>query len=773
MTLVHPLALNRAALGLDYRKLPSQWEAVSRVRDRGVPVLAGPVDLVQGSNGLIGRLPVFTTGPDGQRRFWGIVSTVIDINRLYRTINLLDPALPLDLVIHGADTLGPKGSLIFGNPSDLDDGPVEISVVLPSGSWILSATPRGGWSTTPDNLIGLRTMIAIAGLLIVLPMLFAGRLLDERRENVQVLRAREKQLELLSHRLTLALESSRIGLWEYDIESPEIFPDDRMRELYDFPVGYPVTGADMLERLFPEDADTEIRNIARAVSNNEPYNSTYRIRCRNGEIRHIRAIGRVFAEPGKPRLLIGVAWDVTADAERNAELRAANALLEARNTELEHAKAAVEETSLHDFLTGLPNRRHLDVVLERLRSETGDRLEKIAILQIDVDRFKQINDTHGHAAGDAVLVHAARMMRRLMYDGEFLARIGGDEFVVVCSLESDPLRAERLAGGIVETMRQPFEVNGVQIRIGVSIGVASADCNLVDRERLLTNADVALYRAKHDGRNRFSFYTDALHAEIVSSKRLADEILAGLETGAFEPFYQPQVDARTREIVGVEALVRWRHPTRGILTPDAFLRIAEEIDVLATIDRQVLEKGLADLSEWRAAGVCVPRLSVNVSARRLNDPLLVPGLLALGLAPGTVSFELLESIYLDESSDVVAWNLDRIRELGIGLEIDDFGTGYASIVSLTKLKPNRLKIDRQLTRPVVDSLAGRSLVQAIVEMGRSLEIEILAEGVETAEQAEILTDLGCDALQGYHFAAPLSRSAIAAHLAVEPVRMVG
>lgn len=315
---------------------------------------------------------------------------------------------------------------------------------------------------------------------------------------------------------------------------------------------------------------------------------------------------------------------------------------------------------------------------------------------------------------------------------------------------------DELAGQIIESLRKPAKYEGHECRLGMSIGIAGAFGEAVDRQRLLVNADLALYRAKSLGRNRFEFYTAALQAEILNTKQTADSIIGGLERGEFIPYYQPQFDARTYELVGVEALARWRHPTRGVVAPAEFIAIAEELTVIGAIDRAVLEQALAQFRRWRIRGVGVPRFSVNVSLRRLHEGDLLQRLSDMRIEPGVLSFELLETIYLDERDDSFSRTIDRIKALGIDIEIDDFGTGYASIVSLTKLKPRRLKIDRELVTPIVRSDAQRRLVRSIVDIGRSLDIEIVAEGVETKEHARLLRDLGCDILQGYAFARPMA-----------------
>jgi EAL domain-containing protein (putative c-di-GMP-specific phosphodiesterase class I) len=266
---------------------------------------------------------------------------------------------------------------------------------------------------------------------------------------------------------------------------------------------------------------------------------------------------------------------------------------------------------------------------------------------------------------------------------------------------------------------------------------------------------MALYRAKERGRNRHEFFSQELQDELESNKRIADDILRGIEQAEFIPYYQPLVDARTHAPVGVEALVRWQHPTDGLLTPSRFLKVAEDLNVLPAIDRDILSAAINDLERWQSQGLPIQSVSVNVSFRRLSDEDLVPSLRKLDIRPGTVSFEFLESIFLDEFDDRVAWNIDAIKEMGIGIDVDDFGTGHTSVVSLLRLMPRRFKIDRQLIEPVATNEGQRRLVASIVDIGRTLGIKVVAEGVETMEQARILGDIGCDFLQGYAFARPM------------------
>lgn len=757
--MVFPYQGNEQVIGLDYNRIQTQREAALRARDTGELVLAGPVDLVQGGKGFIGRFPVFIDQDDGNRLFWGIVSAVVDVDRLYADSGLDDPALPIDLAISGRDGLGGQGEPFLGSAGLLDANPVLADVLLPSGSWQIAATPKGGWGGQPDNVWLLRLLILTAGALIIVPSFMTGRLIDERLRNIGELKQREAELEKLSRRLGVALETSKVGVWEITLGTDEEYWDNRMNELYGYPQDNGARRSSHWEkRIHPDDIEQANRDFYSALEQEASYTSQYRIVLEDGSIRHIRAIGAVYKDESMPARIVGVNWDVTADIALNEELKQANALTEARNVELELAKARIEHNALHDSLTGLPNRRYLDEVLAEHATDFARGDECAALLQIDLDRFKQINDTLGHLAGDAMLVHAAGILSSAVKDGDFVARIGGDEFVVVRRWkpgEGSVRAMAKLAERIIERMQQPVVYEGHECRVGVSIGIATDMDSLADPTRLLVNADIALYRAKARGRNRHQFFNDALQAEIITTKRVADDILSGLEQNQFVAHYQPQFDAETLDVIGVEALARWNHPAKGLLAPAAFMKIADELNVVATIDRLILEQTLQDFHGWEQIGLGIPKASVNVSARRLHDDELIRKLRHMNIRPGAIAFELVESIFLDENDELITWNVEQIKELGIDIEIDDFGTGYASIVSLMKLKPRRLKIDRQLVMPIVHSAGQRQLVGSIIDIGRSLGIEVLAEGVETMEHATVLRKLGCNALQGYAFARPM------------------
>lgn len=425
---------------------------------------------------------------------------------------------------------------------------------------------------------------------------------------------------------------------------------------------------------------------------------------------------------------------------------------------LEQANQAITHKALHDELTDLGNRRYLSVKLQeffkRRRLEGGE----IAVLHIDLDRFKQINDTMGHPAGDTVLRDTAKRICSHLRDQDVVARIGGDEFVVLIFSQDEDHRAEQLAKTLITDLSRPIYHEGKECRFGASIGLARTP--LGDVDELLTNSDVALYKAKNAGRGQLSIFDTNDLDEMRRNKRVADEVMRAIESEEFIPFYQPQVDSKTGEIVGMEALARWRHPEKGILAPDSFLSVATDLNVAADIDRMIFERAIEECQQGFGHWDTPPSLSFNVSAKRIEDADFHVIRDYVKSYSGQVAFELLETIFLEEEDTSFLFQLDRLRDLGIAIEVDDFGSGRASVVALQRIGPDRVKIDRRLIAPVTQSASGLRMTRSIVEIGIALGMGVTAEGVETREQADTLAELGCDRLQGYYFAKPMNYGAL-------------
>lgn len=446
----------------------------------------------------------------------------------------------------------------------------------------------------------------------------------------------------------------------------------------------------------------------------------------------------------------GSAYDVTPEVLREVELQAA------RDAALE-MKARMEHLALHDVLTGLPNRRYFDQELKNRGEAAARPLDEtnVTIIRVDLDFFKYVNDNLGHAAGDAVLGHVARILRAGVRDCDFVARVGGDEFSIILGAGGETSLARELIAEMQIALAQPFHFGGRICRVGASFGIATCDIGSIAAGEIHAFADAALYEAKQKGRNRVEAFTDRLHEQILENRQLTRDIEGALANGEFEPLFQPQICARTRRLVGLEVLARWQHPARGQLAPDQFLGVAEQIRVVPLIDRQILEKTRHILSDWRRKGFIPPKIGFNVSSGRLRDIEILQAARQIRDDGTTVAFELLESILVEDDTAEFRFNLDALKDCGIQIEIDDFGSGKASILAVMEAEPSAVKIDRRLTRNLAENPKARELLSAMVRISGALGIATTVEGVETQEQASILTDLGCDVLQGFLFSRPL------------------
>uniref|UniRef100_UPI0026243696 bifunctional diguanylate cyclase/phosphodiesterase n=1 Tax=uncultured Rhizobium sp. TaxID=155567 RepID=UPI0026243696 len=646
VTMVYPYGENQQVVGFDYLKSDLQREAALQVKNSGKVVVTGPVHLVQGGDGLIARFPLKARLAYGQFQITGIASAVMDLNTLYRASGLMDPNLSVDVAISLIDRNGQVAETFFGQPAVLLDDPVRSTIAIGHETWQLSATPKTGWALSLVEVWRYRLLLLFGEFIIVLPMLWAGRLMEERQRNAYKLAQREDEMKALSHRLEIALQTSKIGVWDFNVTSDQLIWDERMRVLYDVPQHATDVGYDNWKSvLHPDDLAQAQAEFGHAIDTESNYRSEFRVIWRDGSMHYIRAIGTCYRDFRGNRKIVGVNWDVTEDLKLQADLRQAKQQSDAQNEALEIARVRMERAALHDALTGLPNRRYLDQVM--LEAETSQDAADITVLHIDLDRFKDINDTLGHAAGDLILRHAATTLRQNIRPEDFLARIGGDEFVVVSRHTASGMCFGEMAAQLIEAISKPVDYEGHECRVGASIGIASRLDESERIEQLLVNADIALYEAKRRGRNRVERFTDTLRQVAVNTKKTADEILRGIEQNEFIAYFQPQFDAHTLEIVGIEALARWDHPTKGILSPDAFLMIAESLKVVATIDDIILEQALLQHFRLTANGLDIPKVSVNVSAQRLRDETLLDRLRLLNFIPGTLSFELLESISLD------------------------------------------------------------------------------------------------------------------------------
>lgn len=758
-TMVYP-SERADRIGFDFRKRNNEHGAAFLAAQSRKVNVSGPIDMVDGRKGLVVNYPVLVDRGRAKPDLWGILSATIDLDSLFEDSGLKAEDLPLKLALSRGDERGKFQEAFFGAPEAFRQDPVRMTVNLGHDYWLMAAVPKIGWHVGAGSLLTFRLLLVLVASAILIPVIWSIRLMGQRNRSLDEMRANGERLQALSRRLEMALDTSRVGIWEHEIHTDRQMWDERVREHFGIVEEKPYyTYADWEAIVHPEDLEAANAEYRRAVENRLPYSDEYRIVMpKTGEIRHIRAFGRLIEPtPGQEERLLGVDWDITEDVKREEALRTARRTAEAQNRALEEARQQMEFNSLHDALTSLPNRRYLDQMIAQRKLRQGSN-QPLCVLHMDLDRFKDINDTLGHAAGDNILRHAAQVLRSCTRKEDFVARIGGDEFVILPADGCGSIELEALANRLIRQLSEPVVFEGQECRAGASIGIAVQKSLDEGTDKLLVNADIALYEAKKRGRGRVEFFTDTLRAQVIQTKNLADEILRALEQGEFTAFFQPQFNAVTHDIEGVEALVRWEHPERGLVMPDQFLKVAESLNVMQRIDEIVLEQSLFHYHQWAAAGLRIPRVSVNISAQRLLDTQLVEKVEALNIPRGSLCFELLESISFEEQDDAVIETITRLKALGIDIEIDDFGTGHASIVNLLTLTPRRLKVDRQLIQPILTSPKERQLVSSIIDIGRTCGIEIVAEGVETMAHATMLRDLGAHTLQGYAFARPMRAS---------------
>ena len=555
----------------------------------------------------------------------------------------------------------------------------------------------------------------------------------------------------LLRRLELALDASGMGVWEHNLHRDEVVWDEQMYALYQAEhVSGNVPAEVWSQRLHPEDVDRAFADFARAVMNFGPYASDFRIIWPDGGVRHLRSRARHYVNDDGEPCLIGGEWDVTDHVLMAAELREQQVKAEEAALLLALGHAEVAHAANHDYLTGLSNRRHFDRVLREAISDP--RNVPFALFHIDVDQFKRINDTYGHPVGDEVLRHVATSILHGLPEGATAARIGGDEFVVLLPGASDAGHLMVTAEKLIDRIVLPLMVGGRLIVVSVSIGISTTLNG--SAENLPVHADMALYEAKRAGRGRAHMFETRSAAQALVRRQLSADLEPALKAGDILPFYQIQVAPITGAIVGLEALARWRHPARGFLLPGDFLPVAEEAGLAADLDAAILFRVFEDRERWMLEGRRVPQIAVNLSAARLQDNSFIGRVRdARGSLLG-ISFELVETVFLDDPTKEVLETIGILRARGARIEIDDFGTGKASLLGLLKIRPDRLKLDRHLIADVDVSTEKRRVLSSILDIAKALGIGVVAEGIETEEQAAIMTDLGCEVLQGYLFARP-------------------
>ena len=551
-------------------------------------------------------------------------------------------------------------------------------------------------------------------------------------------REQEEALRVRNFQFDTAINNMSQGLCFFDSDHRLIVCNDRFVEVYNIPADRVYPGMKLTEIVdlrieagsFPAMTREEyIRWRKDVAASNEAKDSVVGLQDgRTIKIRH--------------RPMPGGGWVATHED-----------ITEQRQSEIK-----IEYMAHHDSLTDLPNRvllnDRLQYVLERVQ-----RGEMVAVHHLDLDQFKAVNDTFGHPCGDKLLRIVADRLRGLVGETDTIARMGGDEFVIVQAKIADPAEATSLAQGVIDTLSKPYDIDGQQAVIGVSIGISVGPGDGSNPDKLLRNADLALYRAKSDGRGTFRFFEPVMDLQMQTRRIMEQDLRKALPAGEFELHYQPVVNLASKEISGFEALIRWNHPSKGMISPADFIPLAEEIGFIVPMGEWVIRQACATAAQWPDE----LHVAVNISAIQFRNPglmqVIVGALAASGLAATRLEIEITESVLLHNKEATLAV-LHQLRALGIRIAMDDFGTGYSSLTDLQSFPFDKIKIDRSFVKNITENSSSLNIVRAIAALANGMGMTATAEGVETAEQLQSIASEGCTEMQGFLFSRPLPAAEI-------------
>ncbi|MDH5265572.1 MAG: EAL domain-containing protein, partial [Betaproteobacteria bacterium] len=744
---VEPLRGNEFALGLDTGRDERRRAALERARDTGLPAGSGAVTLVETTRqyGFLLRAPIYRRGLPvdtvDQRRaaLLGFAGAVV------RMDDFMAVALSAPIRERLRITIRDRGEPLYEPPAAPDgwEGRLARQFSRPIGGedWQVEIEASGAMVSALH-----RALPAIALIVDLVLTLLIARLvhnLASTRERARGFAATmTRDLRKSEERLELALDGSGLCLWDCDLRSGRVYLSEGWAEMMGLPRQPTVTSLTTLAAdLHPEDIAPAKKALIETLKGLSPgYAVEHRVRSPAGEWRWISSRGRVVARDsaGRATRFTGTNMDVT---------------------QRRRAEEQVQHMACHDTLSGLPNRALLE---EHLRSRLGRARRdgaRVAVLFMDIDRFKDVNDSLGHEAGDELLRVVARRLGGCLRSGDLVARLGGDEFAACLSPIRDGADAARVARKILDVLGQPFDVHGYELPVRASIGISIFPEDGEDTVNLLRNADTAMYHAKSLGRAQYQFFQEELNRRVQTRLSVERGLRRALERGQFRVHYQPQLDLATGRVVAVEALLRWEHPDRGLVEPAEFIAIAEESGLIVPIGRWVLNEACAQARRWNPSGLAGVRMGVNLSARQFREPTLAEtvrsALADAGLPASQLELEITEGLLLGHDDHTASLMNELVSGVGVNLAVDDFGTGYSSLAYLKRLPIHRLKIDRAFIRDLVRGGQDEAIVAGVIAIARGLHLDVTAEGVESASQLECLYRLGCGEAQGYFIGRPV------------------
>ncbi|MFA6188678.1 MAG: EAL domain-containing protein [Sulfuricurvum sp.] len=595
-----------------------------------------------------------------------------------------------------------------------------------------------------NNALREETLFLLARILILLAVSLPFLTSNLRRINNTLHQENETLIEHLKneqHHLLNILWGTDAGTWEWNIQTGK----NRVNDMWAQMLGYtleelsPVTYTTFESLCHPDDLPKVREELQHLFSGGlTHYESDLRMRHKKGHWVWIHVRGRVISydREGKPLLMAGIHLDITEKKE---------------------AEERIQYLAKFDLLTGLPNRIQLEERITYSINFAKRHHQELSIMFLDLDHFKNINDTLGHRIGDILLVKLAERFHSILREEDTVSRTGGDEFIFVLP-QADAKGAALVAQKILNSIVHPFDIEQNELIVTASIGIAVYPMDGTDHETLSKNADTAMYRAKQEGRNAYAFFTEALQVHSMRTLQLSNELHHALERNQLYVVYQPQISLSNGHILGVEALLRWEHPEFGTLSPSEFIPIAEDNGLILPIGEWVLRTAVSQVKTWQESGLPPIVMAVNLSAvqfRHPNLPDLVTQILhEEGLPPEYLELELTEGMAMHDPQSAIAI-MKNLHERGIRMSIDDFGTGYSSLAYLKKFNVYKLKIDKSFIDDITTDPDDKAIVSTIISMAHNLGLQTIAEGVETAQQREYLFQLGCNEVQGYYYSKPL------------------
>ncbi|MDD0837786.1 EAL domain-containing protein [Curvibacter sp. HBC61] len=863
---VVPLKGNERALGFNPLNHPVQRAEALLARETRHLTLAGPMELIQGGVGVVGRLPVFIKGAQTPDKFWGFTTVTIRLNEVLALAHLSrleERGYAYQLWRVAGDDGGRQVISQSSRPTLVQ--PVERPLELPNGFWYLSVSPVNGWGS-PQSLAARSTMALLFSALLGYLVFLLGRQKAQERHLAALVNQRTAEIEEARRHMEATLSAVPDSLFEMSLDGEYLSvqtPDptlllrppadmlgQRVSDLMEAEAAEQVLGAladahrdglsggrllalplqgrrlwfelSVARMAVPEGAAPRFvvlsRDITRRRQDEDMLRLTAKVFEQSTEAfvvtdaqERILMVNQAFCDlsgfsredaVGKTAKLLaahreddsfrqlvrvavrqrghwqGEAWNQRKNRSRYLQWlsisRVDNSLGEPSHyiasfrdiTQQKETEERIRSLAYFDALTGLPNRSLLNERSNLSLASARRSGEPVAVIYLDMDHFKNVNDSLGHSVGDELLVDFARRLKALVKEQDTVSRLGGDEFVLVVN-DAPVAQAQQLAEAILAMSATPFQIGPYELSVTLSIGVALYPQHGEDFDTLHQRADSAMYQAKKSGRNQYRLFTAEIQQAAARVLQLENALRKAWERDQMTLHYQPQVDLGTGQVIGAEALLRWRHPELGQVSPAEFIPVAEDTGLILDLGEWVLRTALQQVRRWQDQGLPPLTVSVNLSPVQFRQPLLPELVQRLikeaGIAPQLLELELTEGAAMDDPEGAIAI-MDRLHDQGIRLLIDDFGTGYSSLSHLKRFQVYKLKIDQSFVRDLSEAAQDQGIVKAIIGMAQALGLRTIAEGVETEGQIEFLRTLGCDEIQGYYYSRPLPAAEFEAYL---------